>query len=170
MKYLTLNTMIRSRQYSEYFTFYRDDAQALQTHFDEGGSLKMLTGRTDPRSPLYNCICENAEACFDIMMKYNAEPDYDTWELLFIVNRIDFMGALLTHGYLPPKLMALKYSWEASSTTMVNELTCFLCLKSVIYTLCISKTQRQPLSHLWRLIAKRVWDTRFDNCWISALG
>lgn len=160
--------MINNGSLSEWMTFYYDEAENLQRHFDAGGTFDMLNG-CQGSSAMYNCCNEDAVTCLPIMMKYGAKPDCETWDIAIRVNRVDFVEVFLRHGYFPPKQMVLEHWGKPYSIVPIEELTRFLCLKSVIYILCISKSQSQPLCHVWKKIAKVLWGTRFEKCWIELL-
>lgn len=180
--------MLNNNEFPEWLTFYHNESDKLQAHFDAGGTIAMLegthflAGRINKGS-LYNCCNEDALGkyykifflkftcldCLPIMMINGAKPDNIIWDLALNVNRTEHVEAFLYHGFLPPKSIPLKYFEKKRCAATLEALTKFLCRKSVFYILCYSKTQPQPWYYLWVRIAELLYETRFEKIWLDVL-
>ena len=149
------------RDYSEWGIFYQVDVKGLKAHFAAGGSIDDLNGKFGD-SALYNCINEDTgcfdydrESCLSVMLDHGAAPGYREWDLIFQLDRCWNLELLLDRGFTPPPLdlHTIKQGCEKVLAT-------HYCRQATMCCFCIAKTSRQPMSHMWKIIGRHVWQTR----------
>ena len=148
--------------------FYQDDHEQLQAHFEAGGTVEMLD---DQHEALSLCCNEFALKCLPIMMKHGAVPNRSTWQDAVDLDRDEWCAAFVAQGFWPSRDLFIEPQIKEPilSKTCVREITRPLCLKSTLYVLMIGKLWKQPWSHLFQIVAKMIWSTRFDPCWLFCL-
>lgn len=180
--------MISGSDYGEWFIFHEDLADELQAHFDAGGTVEMLNGTKDTKNlgsrnmALYHCVNEHALECLPIMMKKGAKPDDDIWHLVFRLSRTEWARKFLEYGFWPtmenitsekPYLYKITDSEPIKSSTPIfycrDEVTFLLCKNAVIQILCIAKNSHQPMSHLWKIVARFLHATKYEEIWLKLL-
>lgn len=157
----------------EWFVFFNDESERLQRHFDAGGTLEMLNGNNS--SALYCCCNEDAQKCLPILMANGAIPDDEVWSTVISLRRIEFILAFLSEGFLPCYQVIViekqkrQYQFQISVNVPLGYISSKLCQRSVHYVLFISKSEKQPISSMWRIIARHLWNTRYDHSWFDTL-
>lgn len=164
----------------EWWIFHTDDVEALQFHFDQGGTVEMLDGEAwfgDERLALYQCLNEHALGCLPVMMSNKAKPNDGVWQAAFSLSRIEWIDSFLKHGFLPSKKIMLDDCGTRRSETrwvfqdrIHHMVTTVVCKKATLVVLCIAKIMPQPLSSIYNLCAKLVWQTRKSRDWINSLS
>lgn len=159
------------RHYAEWFIFHEQLHSELKLFFKRGGTVEMLDGN-QPGKALYHAINEDSsEKSYKLMMENGAKPNRDVWSI-FLDNQCEHrnrwcaecINDFLSRGFLPQK------EYLTDSLPYIKEIiTIYLCRKSVFYVLFIAKTSKQPMSYMWKIIAKCLYNTRKDLIWLELL-
>ena len=107
--------------------------------------------------------------CLQILMKNGACPDEEDWRIVFWLNRTEFVRSFIEHGFWPERQIAKNNYYSEQSWNCRDEVTLALCRKAVTTVLAIGKKHKQPLTHLWVMIAKKIWLSRHDIKWLDCL-
>lgn len=150
-----------NRGTSEWTIFYTNDTERLENHFKAGGTVEMLNGKGD--TALWNCINEYATECLIIMLKHGAKPTEYDMKTAFRLERTEFVTEFLKYGYWPKIEHILDNSCK-------QEVTFALCKKTTLYILCIAKHSKQPMFHLWKIIARFLYSTKYEDIWLLSIN
>ena len=164
--------MISKKSWNRWLVFDRDEYYMLEHHFGAGGTLDMLMTPNETCA-LGQCCNADALKCLPILMKNGARPDAETWRTAFRLKRIDFVRSFIEHGFWPERkiaeTIAETHYRHQRSWNCRDEVTKVLCRKAVTTALAIGKKHKQPLTHLWVMIAKKIWLSRHDIKWLDCL-
>lgn len=162
--------MIKTSDYGEWFIFYNDLDEELQAHFDAGGTVEMLDGihplKSSSHMALYNCANQHAERCLSILMKHGAKPNNDIWNLVFCLNRTKWVELFLKYVFWPTRE---NVSFEKSYFYCKEEVTFVLCKKTTLHVLCIAKFANQPMRDIWKIVARFIHSTKYEEVWLDLL-
>ena len=115
---------------------------------------------------LYHCVNEHAEQCLPIMMAHGAVPNKDIWSLVLRLDRCEWAREFVKYGFWPPRRGVAEYCEARYS---IREVRFALCQKAVLQVLLIAKRANQPMCHMWLIIAKALFECKYDVEWLKCL-
>jgi hypothetical protein len=167
--------MIKKKGCSEWFIFYQGLFDELQAHFAAGGTVDDLNGsRPNTLTALYNCINEwggdDEVEPFKLMLDNGAIMTEIDWAVLFRCDRSPHLEELLSRSTPPPPyiasihwgVIATEHPWSPRCGVVLAK---YYCRQATRTCLCIAKAHHQPMSDIWRIIARKVWDTKKSMTW-----
>lgn len=161
--------MIRAGTFSEWLLFHENDWPRLKAHFDAGGTVAMLNGTAEyAHSALYNSVNLDCDECLEIMMANGAMPDNRVWHIVLGHSRRYAIHLFCKYGFFPSKSIVAVAPANYPATGVEKVATC-CCILAVIAMLGVARRNRQPLSSMFGLIAKALWETRKFREWLCVL-
>ena len=100
-----------------------------------------------------------------LLLRAGGIVDVKTYESACNLNRFEHIELYLAHGFEPPTQQCIDALERAYASTYLV-VTRHFCRKATITVLLIGKHSRQPLSLMFKIIARLLHTSRHDRCWI----
>ena len=110
---------------------------------------------------MYHAMNQQCSLKFTILLlRAGGIVDVETYESACSLDRVEHIELYLAHGFEPPTQQCI----DTLSTYLV--FTRHFCRKATIIVLLIGKRNHQPLSLMFKIIARSLHTSRHNKCWI----